>query len=131
MVEKYGKERTIGVDKTPLRNIAQNRKTIARVGSESVEIKKVGHEKKQLTGMLAILVSGKKLKPMVIKKGSTERCEKNLNLGDDFVGAWSQSGWMNGPLMIKFLKASVLPYTQRRPCPLSLDNYDAHWTEEV
>ena len=33
--------------------------------------------------------------------------------------------------MIKFLQDSVLPYTQGRPCALSLDDFDAHWTSEV
>ena len=130
-VAKYGKTLTLGADETPLRSVAQNRTTIARKGTESVKLRKVGNEKQQLTAMLAISVSGEKLKPMVIHKGKTQRCLTNLDLGNDIVGAYSKNGWINGLLMIKFLQDSVLPFTQGRPCALSLDDFDAHWTNEV
>lgn len=128
---KYGKDLTLAADETPIRSVAQNRTTIARVGTESVKIRKVGNEKEQLTAMLAISVSGKKLVPMIIKKGKTQRCLSTLNLGTDQIGAFSKNGWIHGDLMIKFLQESVLPYSQGRPCALSLDDFDAHWTIEV
>jgi hypothetical protein len=130
-VAKYGKTLTFGADETPLRSVAQNRTTIARKGTESVKLRKVGNEKQQLTAMLAISVSGDKLKPMIIHKGRTERCLINLDLGNDIIGAYSKNGWINGQLMIKFLENSVLSHTQGRPCALSLDDFDAHWTSEV
>ena len=128
---KYGKELTLGADETPLRSVAQNRTTISRVGAESVKIRKVGNEKEQLTAMLAISVDGKKLKPMIIKKGITNRFLSKLNLGNEIYGTYSTNGWMNGKLMLEFFQNSILPYTRGRPCALSLDDFDAHWTDEV
>ena len=131
-VAKYGRDLVIGADETPLRSIASSRKTIAHVGTESVRIRKVGNEKEQLTAMLAVTVGGAKLKPMIIAKGTTQLCLRRFNLNDrEIIGAFSSNGWMNSKLMVKFLEDSILQYTQGRPCALSLDDFRAHWSEEV
>ena len=130
-VYTYGKNLVIGADETPIRSVAQNRKTIARTGSESVKLRKAGNEKEQCTAMLAIPVQGKKLKPMIITKGKTDACLKKLNLGKNIIGAYSKNGWITSKLVIKFMEESVLPYTKGEPCALSLDDYHAHWTQEV
>ena len=130
-IAKYRKMLTFGADETPLRSVAQNRTTIARMWTESVKIRKVANEKQQLTAMLAISVSGDKLKPMIIHKGRIERCLINFDLRNDILGAYSKNGWINGQLMIQFLQNSVLPHAQGKPCALSLDDFDAHWTSKV
>ena len=56
---------------------------------------------------------------------------KKLNLGKSIIGAYSKNGWITSELMIKFMSESILLYTKGNLCALSLDDYHAHWTQEV
>ena len=90
-VDKYGKHLTPCVDETPLRSVAQNRTTIARMGTDGICQDQKGSLAMKSNNSLQYLqfrsVDGEKLKPMIIQKGKTQRCGTNLNLGNELIGA--------------------------------------------
>src|SRR6185437_9142013 len=41
---------------------------------------------------------------------------------------YTDSGWVNEGVMVRWLNDVVKPYTQSRPAALILDDYSAHWS---
>lgn len=43
----------------------------------------------------------------------------------------SHKGWMNGQIMVEWMKEIVIPYLNGTPGALVMDDYAAHWVDEV
>lgn len=72
----------------------------------------------------------------MIFKGKTERTLKKVRNGANSTVNkvklyYSEKGWINSGIIVRWLKDVVAPYTQRQPAALALDDYAAHWTAEV
>ena len=76
------------------------RTTVHLKGGDGVRIDTTGHEKSNLTAVLAVMASGEKLKPMLIfKKKLMPRVEFPANV----VVKVNERRWMNGSLMLEWI----------------------------
>lgn len=92
-----------------------------------------------------ISASGRLLHLCFVIKGKTSRCLRkiyftkipntNKIIYNSFTSKiklyYSHKGWVNEGIMIKYFKDVIYQHTQGRPCALILDDYRAHWTDEV
>lgn len=107
-------------------------KTAIRIkGSDSAKIISNGDLKESVTLGLTVSASGSKLKPIIICKGKTEKCQKKFNLDKNtIIGTQSKSGWMNEDIMLLVLD-QISEYSKDTKSVLLLDQYDAHKTDKV
>ncbi len=75
----------------------------------------------QLTAVLAVTRSGRKLPPEFILKGKTQRTLDNRIIPPNCFAYFSDKGWMNAGIMERWLKDVIQPYTQSKPAVLVLD----------
>ena len=93
-------------------------------------------DKLNTTCFCCISAAGDKLPMGVVARGKTQRVVNNL-LKDAPPAVrrarfyFSQSGWINADIVVRWLHDVVLPHTGGAPAALLLDDYAAHWTEEV
>lgn len=90
-------------------------------------------EKKKVTVIGACTASGRMLKPAVIAKGTTSRCEqkyRHLIHSSVFI-QHTGSGNTTALSFIDYLEHVIVPYTQNQPSVLIVDSYAAHLTESV
>ena len=85
-----------------------------------------GNEKR-FSFMLCINANGKLLNPIVIKKGKTQRCLKNV-LPKSFIGCYSNNGCNKG--ILKILFENIKNYTNNTPSVLLFDCF-SHKNEET
>jgi hypothetical protein len=126
-LRKYNLRFIINMDETkvPLEPIPQ--RTIDYKGSKDVPII-CQNEKANSTAVLTRSAEGDTLKTMVIFK--SEKNVKVENPYNNLIVKSSDSGWMNGLLMVDWLKEVVLPYVNREKCLLVFDTYRAHLSSE-
>jgi hypothetical protein len=63
----------INMDETPVYMDMVGNTTLAKRGEKEVLIQTTGHEKQRMTVVLAVTLSGKKLRPMIIFKGADSK----------------------------------------------------------
>lgn len=87
--------------------------------------------KEGMSACLAVTANGKKLRTLFIKKGLTTRCIKDLVNNANALWTYSEKGWTTTATMLVWLKQIVLPFTRGRPAVVVMDDYSAHWTNDV
>jgi hypothetical protein len=100
---------------------------------EQCRIDTGGDRRSAFTTVLAVAGDGTKLRPSVLKRGTTDACLKTIRAAYGERGYWhyNANGWATGESTIAFIHRCILPHTRRRQCALVLDSYKAHMTDEV
>lgn len=112
-------------------NILNPPKTAIRIkGTKSAKVKIKGNIKGAISIGLTISAIGAKLKPIVIGKGTTNRCLTKFSLKSDTIGAFSKSGWINESIMILVID-QIHKKVGDTKSVLLLDQYKAHRTERI
>lgn len=130
-VQKYGGDRVINMDETPA-NVCE----MPLTGWKPKENAKLvigtwGDQKKQITLMPAVTVSGKKLPLAWIHKAKTYRAVSSMKIPGSIRTYISNKGWVTGPVMLNYIKEVIVPYLAGHAGALLVDDYGAHWTDAV
>ena len=95
-------------------------RVVTKKGTKEVRVRSSGSVKKKLTVVLACTGDGKMLPSLAIFKGKRQLKFKNPNSVHVTV---QPKGWMDSDIMLRWFKAVVLPYTQKRRALLVLDSF--------
>jgi hypothetical protein len=109
-VSRYGRSKIFNMDETSVPVTKTSFRTIAERGAESVKIKGRGNPKKNLTVIGTISLDGAKLPPMVICKGKTHKCERQMRLDfareiarHELYVTHSPKGWVDQTVALQYL----------------------------
>jgi hypothetical protein len=129
----YSRDNIINADETFCRTFPH---AISKVygftnnGREGRQVEIDVDAKQGITCMTAITASGRSLSPYFVKKGSTDRCIKRItDLG--IKATFSDNGWMNEPVAIKWIDDVIVPHLNGQPGCLIWDIFRAHLTNGV
>jgi hypothetical protein len=128
---EYDPAMVLNMDETPLKCVEMPLKGWNKIGSKNALKSKAKNIKNNITLMPTVTAAGTKLPLAWINKGKTDLGISRKTLPENIFSYWSESGWVNAGIMLRYLKEIVLPYTKKRPAALLLDNYGAHWEECV
>ena len=146
LVENYRKcndlelDQIANMDETPLfLNMARTR-TIAKIGSKTVNIKTHGQEKVRVTVILWIVADGTKLPPVVVFKGNPNgRVAKELEKhplveSKQLFAFWQNKAWNNKDVMKKWINVVWRKYAHfklKKKNMLVLDIASVHRILEI
>ena len=118
----------INMDETPVYFDLVPGKTVNEKGAKSVLVRTTGNEKRHFTVVLAVSANGDVLPPMVIFKGKREL---KFDFPKDWVVTVQEKGWMDGELMLRWIKDIYLKFTKKDRSMLVLDSFRGHLTDKV
>jgi DDE superfamily endonuclease/Tc5 transposase-like DNA-binding protein len=102
--------------------------TLEIKGTNRVDIKTTGRERERITIILGIdFLNNIKMKPLLIFKGTTEKCLNNVPKSNSYNLGYQENAWCFEGQFINFL--SFLPRDKK--ILLIYDNFGAHITEKV
>jgi hypothetical protein len=131
-IETFGRKFVFNMDETPAPFLEIPKNTWGDRGKrEKYAIKTIKRMKGMVTLMPTISASGRKLKLAWINAGKTRRAIDKMSLPSNVISFNSPKGWTNEDVMINYIEQVILNDTKGRECALILDDYAAHWTEEV
>ncbi|CAH1248589.1 POGZ [Branchiostoma lanceolatum] len=94
--------------------------TLVEAGARQVPV--VGHEdKRQITLLLAISLSGHQLPPQVLYQGKTDACHARFNFPDEWDVFHTESHWSNSGSKERYVDTVVAPYMAAQREWLGLD----------
>jgi DDE superfamily endonuclease len=118
----------INIDETGIYYDSKIDYTLDIKGTKRVEIKTTGREKQRITITLGIDMLNKiSMKPLIILKGTTERCISNIPKSDEYELSYQKNAWGDDEQFIKFI--SFLPTDKK--ILLLCDNVSSHKTKKV
>lgn len=132
-VFEYGARYVFNMDETPVKVVEMPR----TAWNNSFSHKKLktrcnGNPKQKVTVMPTITADGKKLPLAWINKAETDYAIKNrMKLPQQIFSYYSDSGWVNEGIMLRWLIEVIKPAIPKRGAALIIDSYDAHWTPAV
>eukprot|EP00117_Sycon_ciliatum_P024114 scpid76020/ scgid20316/ len=92
---------------------------MAAVGSRQVEVRGLG-DKREITALLSITLSGKLLPPQLLYPGKTHRCHPRQQCPGDWDVHHSENHWSNEATMLHFIDAVIIPYVTKTRADLQL-----------
>jgi transposase len=99
-------------------------------GRDGRQVKIDTDDKQGITCMTTVTAAGSCLSPYFVKKGTTTRCIKHF-IEDNIMATFSDNGWMNESVAIKWIDDVLAPHLAGRPGCLIWDIFRAHITEGV
>jgi DDE superfamily endonuclease len=83
--------------------------------------------------LASIIVAGSTLKPTIVAKGRTQRCETNFAklAKDSAFLQHTKSGLTTSRSFVEFIEAVIVPHTKDQPSVLVIDQWPAHLTKSV
>lgn len=136
-IDKYGARNILNMDETPVPKCEHPTTGIVATGcGRASECKTDAGNRLNVTHFPCISASGNKLQMCAVVKGKTARSLRKITDGASAAVSrvrlyYSQSGWINAGVMIRWLEDVVKPYLQGERGALVMDDYHAHWTTEV
>jgi hypothetical protein len=129
--DEYTADRVWNMDETAWKDIQHSGKTVARKGAPSVPVAIHGDPKAQITAVCTISMSGRKLAPIYILRGRTERAVAPF---EEAIGkrraTYSENSWMDTTVMLQYLDW-LHAASHQKPCALVMDSFGAHFPDEV
>lgn len=96
-------------DQTGVKMIPTSEWTMATAGSKQVEM--VGlDDKRQVTALLCVTLSGVLLPPQILYKGKTDACHPQVKFPDGWCVSHTVNHWSTEGSMIQFIECIVIPY---------------------
>lgn len=136
-IQDFGPHLVLNMDETPAKLAEVPRTAIRRTNSgEAAKINTYSNDRLNITTFPTISAGGDKLQMCAIIRGLTAlSLRKVLTDSSDTAKKvklyYSESGWINQGIMLQYIRDVIQPYTRNRRAALILDDYKAHWTEEV
>ena len=121
-------EYIINIDETGIYYDSKIDFTLDIKGTKRVEIKSTGREKQRITVIIGIDLSNKiYIKPLIILKGKTKACLKNINKHTNYILSYQNNAWCTDDQFIIFLSQ----FPKNKKILLIFDNFRGHLTEKV
>jgi hypothetical protein len=137
-VEEYGASLVLNMDETPVMLLDVPVTAVVSTGcGQAAQVHSTaGSLGSKITTFPTISAAGDKLQLCAVIKGKTLRCLRSV---EDGASAdvqkvrlyYSEKGWTNEGIMLRWLAEVVQPYTRSRPAALLLDSFPAHFTDAV
>jgi hypothetical protein len=128
---RLGEDRVWNMDETGWKDIQASGKTVAYRGCESVHVDVHGDPKAQVTAVCTISKAGRKLAPIYILRGTTERAVKPFEaVIGPMRATFSPNSWMDTTVMKQYLEYLHIASGGMR-CALVMDSFGAHFPEEA
>lgn len=96
-------------DQTGVRLVPSSDWTMADCGSKQVEVRGLG-DKREITVLLAITMSGVLLPPQVLYTGKTDRCHPRQSFPEEWDIHHSENHWSNEGTMLHYIEHVLVPY---------------------
>ena len=134
------KQWIINMDQTPIWLSMHPQVSLNLIGATSVNGRCSGDSGSRFTCTLAISANGDKLRPFLIFKGQPNGhiATREFPTNPDRVAVdlcCQRSAWQDEENMLRWIDRVLVPYLQNRaqgaPALLVLDQFSAHWTENV
>lgn len=136
-VQKYGARMVLNMDETPVPKCEHPRTGVTSTGSKfAAPCSTTAGNRLNVTCFCCISAAGDKLQQSAVLRGKTQRVVQNIMRDAPAAVSrvrfyYSQTGWINSSIVVRWLHDVVQPYTHSRPAALLLDDYNAHWTDAV
>ena len=118
----------INMDETPMYFDIVPGRTVDTKGTKTVKVRMTGAEKRHITVVLAVSNNGNVLPLMIIFKGKREL---KLDVPRGYVVCVQEKGWVDEPIMLRWVNEIFRRYTKRKPSIIVLDSFRAHLTDTV
>ena len=96
-------------DQTGIKMVPASEWTMAEEGSKQVEIRGLD-DKREITVLLTVTLSGRLLPPQLIYAGKTKRCHPKQSFPDDWDIYHSPNHWSNEDTMLHYVQEIIIPY---------------------
>ena len=107
-------ELIINWDQNPLHIIPTGDWTMHQAGEKIIPIANID-DKRQITAVLAVSLTGTYLSPQLIYQGKTERCHPQFNAVPDGWDIWhSTNHWSNEETMKRYITKVIVPFVQKK-----------------
>jgi len=136
-IDTHGAHNVLNMDETPVSKCEHPITGVVATGSgRAAHCTTDAGNRLNVTHFPTISAAGNHLQLCAIIKGKTERTLKKIRTDASAPVSrvrlyFSQSGWTNSAIIVRWLADVVKPYLAGRSGALVLDDYHAHWTEEV
>ena len=107
-------------DQTALHLVPTGQWTMHKSGEKVVPITN-SDDKRQITAVLAVTMSGEYLPPQLIYKGKTERCHPAGEVPDGWDIWHSHNHWSNEETMLRYVEKVIVPFVDDKRATLQLD----------
>ena len=102
-------ELIINFDQTGLKMVPTSEWTLQEKGSKDCSIVALD-DKREITGVVGISLTGSLLPFQLIYKGTTDRCHPSYKFPKDWNVTHSQNHWSTSETMIEYAKSVLIPY---------------------
>lgn len=136
-IDAYGAHNVLNMDETPVPKCEHPITGVVATGSgHAAQCKTDAGNRLNVTHFPTISAAGNHLQLCAIIKGKTERTLKKIRTDASAATSrvrlyYSPSGWMNSAILVRWLTDVIQPYLAGRAGALIMDDYHAHWTDEV
>lgn len=131
-IKKCGIDYILNMDETPAKVVEQLPSGWGIKGEEKLEVRTDGNTREQISIIPTITAGGDRLKFAWIHHCKTdEPVVKMFNIPKNVLSYFSESGWINEGIMLRYLREIVAPYVGKHKSTLLIDDYPAHWTPAV
>ena len=127
-------------DQTAVRLVPYSEWTMEEQGTNKISIKGL-NDKREITALLTITLSGSILPPQLLYSGKTERCHPDCNFPSDWDIWHTENHWSNKSTILRYIENVLKPYLEKKRQELELpdthkallimDVFQAHRCEEV
>ena len=113
-------ELIINWDQTPLHIVPTGNWTMHQAGDKIIPVANLD-DKRQITAVLAVSLTGTYLAPQLIYQGKTERCHPQVDAIPEGWDIWhSVNHWSNEVTMKRYITKVIVPYVQKTRQELKL-----------
>ena len=91
------------MDETPIFFDTVPSKTVDRKGKKSIKVRTTKSEKRRITAVLACTATGDMLAPMVVFKGTTNRCVSGVRSSEGTLVSYQKKAWIDENEMLKWI----------------------------
>jgi hypothetical protein len=138
-IAKYGADRVVNMDETPVKPVDCPKKIWCDRGSKSPKFRVKGNPRLNFTFLPCVTASGHLLPLSFIGHGTTRECIDNMGPLPPTVHTYfSKSGWVNEDIMMLWINDVLVPWVGFRlrevgqnTAALVIDTYGAHTTQRV
>jgi hypothetical protein len=136
-IDAHGKDRVFNMDETPVPKCDYpTTGVVATASGRAAHVRTTSGNRLNVTHFPTITASGRHLQLCAIIKGKTDRSLRKIQIGASATVQrvrlyTSSKGWMNASIMIRYFHDVLQPILAGRPGALVMDDYHAHWTDEV
>ena len=129
----------INWDHTGIHYVPVGAWTMEKEGSKRVEITGMD-DKRQITAVLAITMSGHYLPPQIIYQGKTRKCLPVVKFPSNWHATFTENHWANELTTLQYIDAILLPYVKQKrqelklpnhPCLVIFDRFKAQCTSTI